>query len=231
MAQLIAGIRAPHEAMLSTELARTEGLLYRRGTFAGTLDDLICDAVLAQRDAEIAFSPGFRWGAYAVAGPADHLGRCLQRHRHHLSGRLSHRHERASHQGDPGRRGRQPVLPRSLLQQGGDMVRVGGMGFTVHVDARLGRADQQHAPAQVGGGRSRQARTTWLPAGPRSTRIPQGPPIWDVVAAHVKGRAVRAAAGGTDRQVRARRQLTAARLAGSAPRAYLNPARQFGGRN
>ena len=44
MAQMIAGIRAPHEAMLGTELARTEGLLYRRGTFAGTLDDLICDA-------------------------------------------------------------------------------------------------------------------------------------------------------------------------------------------
>ena len=88
---LIADIRAPHEAMLATELARTDGLLYRRGTFAGTLDDLICDAVLAQRDAEIALSPGFRWGAHAAAGPADHLGGCLQRHRHHLSGGLPHR--------------------------------------------------------------------------------------------------------------------------------------------
>ena len=55
--------------MLATELARTEGLLYRRGTFGGTLDDLICDALLAERDAEIALSPGFRWGGTLIAGP------------------------------------------------------------------------------------------------------------------------------------------------------------------
>ena len=48
--------------MLGDELGSTEGLLYRRGTFSGTLDDVICDALLAERDAEIALSPGFRWG-------------------------------------------------------------------------------------------------------------------------------------------------------------------------
>jgi S-sulfosulfanyl-L-cysteine sulfohydrolase len=53
MAALIKGIRAPHETMLSTELARTEGLLYRRGNFNGTFDDMICDAMLSERDAEI----------------------------------------------------------------------------------------------------------------------------------------------------------------------------------
>ena len=56
--------------MLGTELARTEGLLYRRGTFGGTLDDLICDALLAERDAEIALSPGFRWGGTLIPGQA-----------------------------------------------------------------------------------------------------------------------------------------------------------------
>ena len=62
MAAKIAAIRAPHEKMLREVVGRTETLLYRRGNFNGTLDDLICDALLAERDAEIALSPGFRWG-------------------------------------------------------------------------------------------------------------------------------------------------------------------------
>ena len=85
--------------MLGTELARTEGLLYRRGTFGGTLDDLICDALLPERDAEIALSPGFRWGGTLIAGPGRDLGGHLQRHRHHLSGRLPHAHEGRDDQG------------------------------------------------------------------------------------------------------------------------------------
>ena len=63
MAALIQDIRAPHRAMLETELAVTESTLYRRGNFNGTFDDLICDAMLVERDAEICLSPGFRWGA------------------------------------------------------------------------------------------------------------------------------------------------------------------------
>src|SRR5262249_4945054 len=59
----IARMRAPHEKMLQEVVGRTETLLYRRGNFNGTFDDVICDALIAQRDAEIALSPGFRWGA------------------------------------------------------------------------------------------------------------------------------------------------------------------------
>ena len=63
MAAKIKAVRAPHEAMLREVVGRTETLLYRRGNVNGTLDDVICDALLAERDAEIALSPGFRWGA------------------------------------------------------------------------------------------------------------------------------------------------------------------------
>ena len=68
MAAMIAAIRAPHETMLRESIGRTESLLYRRGNFNGTLDDLICDALLAERDAEIALSPGFRWGGSLLPG-------------------------------------------------------------------------------------------------------------------------------------------------------------------
>jgi sulfur-oxidizing protein SoxB len=63
MAAAIAKVRAPFAAELAREVGRTESLLYRRGNFAGTFDDLICAAIMEERDAEIALSPGFRWGA------------------------------------------------------------------------------------------------------------------------------------------------------------------------
>ena len=69
MAAAIAKYRAPHKAMLAEEVA-APSTLYRRGNFNGTFDDVICDALLAERDAEIALSPGFRWGATLLPGQA-----------------------------------------------------------------------------------------------------------------------------------------------------------------
>ncbi|MCC2110794.1 MAG: thiosulfohydrolase SoxB, partial [Hyphomicrobiales bacterium] len=68
MAAMIDKIRAPHEAELSRVLGRTDSLLYRRGNFNGTFDDLICQALLEERDAQIALSPGFRWGTSVLPG-------------------------------------------------------------------------------------------------------------------------------------------------------------------
>ncbi|MFN9960579.1 MAG: thiosulfohydrolase SoxB, partial [bacterium] len=62
MQALIDRIRAPYKAKLEEPLAVTEGLLYRRGNFNGTFDQLICDALIEVKGADIAFSPGFRWG-------------------------------------------------------------------------------------------------------------------------------------------------------------------------
>src|SRR5205807_4553151 len=68
MAGAIARARAPFPAELAREVGRTESLLYRRGNFAGTFDDLICAALMEERDAEVALSPGFRWGASVLPG-------------------------------------------------------------------------------------------------------------------------------------------------------------------
>ena len=193
--QMIAGIRAPHEAMLTTELGRTEGLLYRRGTFAGTLDDLICDALLAQRDAEIAFSPGFRWGPSLLAGQAitweDIYNATAITYPAVYRIAMNGAAIKATLEGVADNL----FYPDPYLQQGGDMVRVGGMGFTVHVDRALGsRISNLHL---LRSGTALEAEKDYVVAGWASiNEDTQGPPIWDVVAAHVKGRPVVPLQGG-----------------------------------
>ena len=189
MARLIAEIRAPHEAMLSTELARTEGMLYRRGTFAGTLDDLICDAVLTQRDAQIALSPGFRWGPTLLAGQAitwDDVYNATA-----ITYPAVYRISMTGEQIKTALEGVADNLfyPDPYLQQGGDMVRVGGMGFTVSVDAEFDqRISNMHL---LRTGEPIEAGKEYVVAGWASViEDTQGPPIWDVVAAHLKGRQV-----------------------------------------
>ena len=189
MARLIGEIRAPHEAMLATELARTEGLLYRRGTFAGTLDDLICDALLSQRDAEISLSPGFRWGPTLLAGqpitwedvynataityPAVYRtvmsGAAVKDVLEAVSDNL--------------------FYPDPYMQQGGDMVRVGGMSFTVDVDGVLGRRISNMQLLRTGA--AVEPGKDYVVAGWASVNEgTQGPAIWDVVAGHLKSRLV-----------------------------------------
>ncbi len=189
MARLIADIRAPHEAMLSTELARTEGLLYRRGTFSGTLDDLICEAVLTQRDAEIALSPGFRWGPTLLPGQPitwDDVYNATA-----ITYPAVYRIAMTGAQIKEALEGVADNLfyPDPYLQQGGDMVRVGGMGFTVSVDAVLdARISNMHL---LRSGAPIEAGKEYVVAGWASINEgTQGPPIWDVVAAHLKGRQV-----------------------------------------
>ena len=189
MAGIIAGIRAPHEAMLSTELGRTEGLLYRRGTFSGTLDDLICDAVLAQRDAEIALSPGFRWGTTLLPGQAitweDIYNATAITYPAVYRSAMNGAAIKAILEGVADNL----FYPDPYLQQGGDMVRVGGMGFTVHVDRALGeRISNMHL---IGSGAAIEAGKDYAVAGWASiNEHTEGPPIWDVVAEHVRGRSV-----------------------------------------
>ncbi len=187
MARLIAEIRAPHEAMLGTELARSDGLLFRRGTFGGTLDDLICDALRTMRDAEIVFSPGFRWGGTLLAGQAitwDDL--------YNATAITYPAAYRMPMQGEMIKTILEDVAdnlchPDPYYQQGGDMVRVGGMSFTINVDGPMGRriTDMRLTATGV----PILSGKDYIVSGWGSVNeTVEGPPVWDVVAAYLKDR-------------------------------------------
>jgi sulfur-oxidizing protein SoxB len=189
MRALIDEIRARDEAMLATELARTEGLLYRRGTFGGTLDDIICDALLAERDAEIALSPGFRWGGTLLPGQA-----VTWEDVYNATAITYPAAYRSVMKGETIKLILEDVADNLFntdpyYQQGGDMVRVGGMGYTIGVDAEMGnRITSMHL---LGSGAPIVAEKDYIVAGWGSVnQDTEGPPIWDVIASHLKGRQV-----------------------------------------
>ncbi len=189
MARLIDDIRAPHEAMLATELARTDTLLYRRGNFSGTLDDLICEALLAERDAEICFSPGFRWGASLIPGQPitwDDV--------YNATAITYPKVYRLPFRGDQIKNILEDVAdnlfnPDPYYQQGGDMVRVGGMGFTIDVDAPMGQRISEMTLLRTG--EAIQPASAYVVAGWGSiNQETAGPPVWDLVASHLRKRQV-----------------------------------------
>ena len=189
MAEKIRNLRAPHEAMLRETVARTQSLLYRRGNFNGTFDDLICEALLSERDAEIALSPGFRWGA-CVLPDADITREDIYNvtaitypaaYRTRMTGaRLKEVLEDVADN---------LFNPDPFYQQGGDMVRVGGVGYTIDIgkpigsrisDLRLLRTDTPLA-----------ADRDYVVAGWASVNEgTEGPPIWDVLTNHLRAKRV-----------------------------------------
>ncbi|MFZ0851659.1 MAG: thiosulfohydrolase SoxB [Hyphomicrobiaceae bacterium] len=185
MAELIAAIRAPHEAMLTTELARNNGVLYRRDSIAGTFDDLICDAVLTQRDAEIALSPGFRWGATLAPGQP-----ITWEDVYNMTAITYPAVYRLRMTGENIKTILEDVAdnlfnPDPYYQQGGDMVRVGGMGYTINVDAPIGSRIGNMLLLATGS--PIEPSRTYVVAGWGSVNENvQGPAIWNVVGDHLK---------------------------------------------
>jgi sulfur-oxidizing protein SoxB len=185
IAEKIRAVRAPHEQMLAQKIGRTETLLYRRGNFNGTLDDLICDAMLSERDAEIALSPGFRWGnsllpgqditrediynATAITYPACY--------RVTMSGaRLKDVLEDVADN---------LFNPDPYYQQGGDMVRAGGISYAIDVDKPMG--SRISALTLRASGKSIEPDKDYVVAGWASVNEgTEGPPIWDVVMKHIE---------------------------------------------
>ncbi|NCX74325.1 MAG: thiosulfohydrolase SoxB, partial [Betaproteobacteria bacterium] len=131
MQALIDKVRAPYAARLSEPLAVSEGVLYRRGNFNGSFDQLILDALMAEKSAEIAFSPGFRWGTSLMPGQAIL--------REHVMDQTAITYPQVTVNALDGTMIKTILEdvadnlfnPDPYYQQGGDMVRVGGLQYTI----------------------------------------------------------------------------------------------------
>lgn len=178
MAALITSIRKPYEARLGEVLATTSETLYRRGNFNGTFDQLILDALLVEKDAQIALSPGFRWGTSLLPGSAITL--------EHLLDQTAMSYPQTTLTEMTGERIRTVLEdiadnlfnPDPYLQQGGDMVRVGGLSYAIEPGAPAGRRIQDMRL----NGKLLDADKSYKVAGwaPVAAGV-QGEPVWDVV--------------------------------------------------
>ena len=189
MAALIKKIRAPHEKRLRHVLGRADNLLYRRGNFNGTFDDLICNALMQERDAEIALSPGFRWGSSILPGQeitVEHVfnqtaitypkayriemtGQFLKEILEDVADNLFH--------------------PDPYYQQGGDMVRVGGMSYSIDIGKPIGKRISDMTSLKTG--KPIDPAKSYVVTGWASVNeATQGPPVYDVVSQYIEKKKV-----------------------------------------
>ena len=179
MAALVNKIRAPYEAKLNEKLAVTEGTLYRRGNFNGTFDQLIVDALMAVKGADLAFSPGFRWGTSLLPDSPilmEHLmDQTATTYSHTTLTQMS---------GATIKTVLEDVAdnlfnPDPYYQQGGDMVRVGGMTYAIDPAAPMGSriSDKRLNGKLVDAGKTYKV-AGWAPVAEGAS----GEPVWDVVA-------------------------------------------------
>jgi len=182
MARLIRELRSPHEAKLGERLAVSESLLYRRGNFNGPFDELILDALLKRADAQVAFSPGFRWGITIVPGQAITLEDVYS----HTA--LTYPNTWARQlTGDEIHAIMEDVAdnlfhPDPYYRQGGDMVRMGGLTYVIAPGKPVGR---RISDIRVGG-QPLDPRRSYKATGWASIGEADGPPAWDVVADHLR---------------------------------------------
>ena len=179
--------RAPYEAQLSEVIGHTadDALLFRRGNFNGSWDDLICDALMSEREADIAMSPGVRWGPSILPGSAitrEDIWNVTsmsygEAYRVEMTGEFIH-----------------TVLedvadnlfnPDPYYQQGGDMVRVGGMGYRIDINQPIGSRISELTLLKTG--EKLDTAKTYVVAGWASVNQgTEGPQIWDVVENHIR---------------------------------------------
>jgi sulfur-oxidizing protein SoxB len=185
MDALITRVRAPYEAKLGEQLAVTEGTLYRRGNFNGTFDQLIVDALLEAKGAQIAFSPGFRWGTsllpdspilmeqlmdqtattYSYTTLTEMTGATIKTILEDVADNLFN--------------------PDPYYQQGGDMVRVGGMTYAIEPRAKMGaRIQDMRLDGKPIDADRKYKVAGWAPVAEGAS----GEPVWDVVGGWLRSK-------------------------------------------
>jgi sulfur-oxidizing protein SoxB len=183
MAALIDKVRAPHKARLEEKLAVSEGLLYRRGNFNGSWDQLILDAIMEVQGADIGFSPGFRWGTTILPGQAITF--------EHLMDQTAITYPNATLTEMSGEQikgiledvGDNLFNPDPYYQQGGDMVRVGGLQYTCDPNAKIGNRIQDMRLAGKPLDAARKYKVAgWAPVAEGA----RGEPVWNVVARYLR---------------------------------------------
>ena len=161
---------SPSRTKLDEKLALTEGLLYRRGTFNGSFDELILEALADEKDAEIAFSPGFRWGTTLLPGEAITLEHLMDQTAITYPQTTRERAHRRADQSASWRTSPTTCfISDPYLQQGGDMVRVGGMTYAHRAGgadrrAHLGHDDSADSPMEAA---KRYKVAGWAPVAER----------------------------------------------------------------
>lgn len=185
MTALIDEQRAPYLNQLTEVIGRTDSLLYRRGNFNGTWDDLICDALIQEREADISMSPGVRWGPSILPGQditREDIWNVTsmtygKAYRSEMTGEFIH------------------VILEDVAdnlfnvdpyyQQGGDMVRIGGMGYRIDVSKPQGSRISEMTLLKTG--EAIDPAKTYVVAGWASVNEgTEGPQIWDVVESHIR---------------------------------------------
>ncbi|MFP7675355.1 thiosulfohydrolase SoxB [Marivita sp. S0852] len=185
MTALIDAQRAPFKADLEEVIGQTDSLLYRRGNFNGTWDDLICDALISEREADIAMSPGVRWGPSLI--PGDDITR---EDIWNVTSMTYGKAYRSEMTGEFIKVILEDVAdnifnPDPYYQQGGDMVRIGGMGY--RIDVRKPQGERISDMTLLKTGEAIDPARNYVVAGWASVNEgTEGPQIWDVVEAHIK---------------------------------------------
>jgi sulfur-oxidizing protein SoxB len=185
IAAMIREVRLPHDETLGKVLGHTESLLYRRGNFNGTFDDLICQALLKERDVEIALSPGFRFGASLL--PEQEIRGDDLFNQTAITYPAAYRSEMTGAQ-------LKAVLedvadnlfnPDPYYQQGGDMVRAGGLAYTIEIAKPVGQRISDMVLLRTG--EKIDADKNYTVSGWASiNQATEGPAVYDVVSKYIQ---------------------------------------------